>query len=481
MGNAIDSHAGGRGAVWRKSSRWPSFRHAALAGTGIAALNCVFLAGIWPAMPLVLCVGLVLWLARPYRGAVWPAPAAAGDALRLETESAYADGEDDRCRAVLRKLADTVEAQLGELLIPVGEGARQMRSLADAVAAIAERSGENIVSSRMAADESVGASQTLATATGELEASITNIAAQMAQATDISATAVAAGADARATMGQLTGQVRAVGTVTGRIARLARQTNLLAMNATIEAARAGEAGSGFAVVAAEVKALARQTAGMTEEIAALVEGVERVNLQAVEKVNFMEHRIAQIEAIAGSIAREINEQRRATGNIAINVQQTAAASAALSSQVENLTITMMESLDQTASIHVAAGNLVAGADQIEEDLRQRITKAIRTAVPEANRRRSARYDVSEARSIELDCVLELGGAQCKAKLINISNGGCRLALRQDPGENADCILNIQFLAQRLKARIINRHQIGIDTLLDLQFADPSQDAATLAG
>ena len=57
------------------------------------------------------------------------------------------------------------------------------------------------------------------------------------------------------------------------IAKVARQTNMLALNASIEAARAGQHGKGFAVVAEEVRNLAKTSNEAAERIATLVSGV----------------------------------------------------------------------------------------------------------------------------------------------------------------------------------------------------------------
>lgn len=63
------------------------------------------------------------------------------------------------------------------------------------------------------------------------------------------------------------GAMAQVRRVTEGIDQIARTTNMLALNAAIEAERAGNAGRTFAVVAAEVKKLARDTREATDEIA----------------------------------------------------------------------------------------------------------------------------------------------------------------------------------------------------------------------
>jgi methyl-accepting chemotaxis protein len=105
----------------------------------------------------------------------------------------------------------------------------------------------------------------------------------------------------------LTEASQRIGGVVKLISQIAGQTNLLALNATIEAARAGEMGKGFAVVAAEVKSLANQTKGATEQIGNEIAMMRSTVDQTASLVGAMSQSIGEMKEIS-SVLSEQTEQ-----------------------------------------------------------------------------------------------------------------------------------------------------------------------------
>ncbi|TFV51578.1 GAF domain-containing protein [Blastococcus sp. TF02A-35] len=106
----------------------------------------------------------------------------------------------------------------------------------------------------------------------------------------------------------LTQASTAIGEVIRIISGIAEQTNLLALNATIEAARAGEAGKGFAVVASEVKDLARETAKATQRVADQIAAIQATSQTVTAGIGATSDIIGRLDAVQARIGDVLEEQ-----------------------------------------------------------------------------------------------------------------------------------------------------------------------------
>jgi methyl-accepting chemotaxis protein len=244
-------------------------------------------------------------------------------------------------RETLARLATDLERQLGELL----DGSRHAAGKMDTeAAAMAERSNEI----KREASSAANAAADIRRSVGSVPDTVKVVARSLAdytqalgEANQLAGEAAKRVANANRRMGDFSDATSKAAAMLDLIKSVAQKTNMLALNASIEAVRVGEAGTGFQVVANEVKALALSTRDAAAEIAQQIAEMKGVNHEVADA-------FGQVMQVVETLATQSAE-------VSVGMNDQAAAMNRVQSVVENATselstmVTSIEAADRSAA------------------------------------------------------------------------------------------------------------------------------------
>lgn len=209
---------------------------------------------------------------------------------------------------------DNMAQQISEVIGEIGSATAQVATAAEQSSAVALQTSQNVAQQRLGTDQ-------MATAISQMSATVKDVArsttdaAAMSQRVNISTVqgkaeientiSLIQGLSLQAEqtsqiIGELKGESNAISSVLDVIRGVADQTNLLALNAAIEAARAGEQGRGFAVVADEVRNLAKKTQESTVSIQNMIANLQSGSERAATS---MQETLGKAQAGASNVVR----------------------------------------------------------------------------------------------------------------------------------------------------------------------------------